>query len=115
MPNPAETEEFNDLLSRNSLSEPDRLWTEVAAAKATDQDERVKELARRLLLTEKDDVKRAKLFSLRGDVRNALKSLEAATHTQKLTARIEVRNSHYFDAIRQLPDYRDLLGKMKLN
>jgi hypothetical protein len=91
------------------------VWTEIAAAKAANRNEQVKELARRLLRTEKDDLRRAKLFSLCGEIRHELESLVAAAQTEKLAARIEVRNSEYFTGLRQLPAYRDLLRSMKLN
>jgi hypothetical protein len=88
------------------------LWIEIVAADAAGNQKQVRQLAGQLLATETDELKRAKLFSLRRDWKNALICLQESAQTQKLAARTEVRNAHYFDSMRADPEFQNLLRSL---
>jgi tetratricopeptide (TPR) repeat protein len=106
--------EFTPVISGLPFSDANRLWIEIVAADAVGNQKQVRQLAGQLLATEPDELKRAKLFSLRRDWKNALICLHMSAQTQKLATRTEVRNAHYFDSMRANPEFQNLLRSLDL-
>jgi tetratricopeptide (TPR) repeat protein len=106
--------QFTDLRNHCCTSGADRLWTQLLIANGAGSRLQVAQITDKLLTAEADELKRAVLFSLRGDLPSTIASLKTANETQRTETRIIARNSPYFDAFRSRPEFQALLRSMRL-